>query len=88
VVFGKACAEMFGPRVRLSAATTAAQTVADVGTPSQADAALEQSIAVLSQAAKPQAATTAGEKRRPWGYDVPDGDTWQGKIDDRLGIKK
>jgi hypothetical protein len=24
--------------------------------------------------------------RRPWGYDVPDGNTWQGKLDARLGI--
>ena len=28
-----------------------------------------------------------GSKRRPWGYDVPDGDTWQEKIDARLGIQ-
>ena len=27
-------------------------------------------------------------KRRPWGYDVPDGDKWQEKVDARLGIKK
>jgi hypothetical protein len=25
--------------------------------------------------------------RRPWGYDVPDGNTWQRKLDARLGIK-
>jgi phage/plasmid-associated DNA primase len=25
--------------------------------------------------------------RRPWGYDVPDGNTWPGKLDARLGIK-
>jgi Family of unknown function (DUF5906) len=25
--------------------------------------------------------------KRPWGYDVPDGATWQGKLDARLGIK-
>jgi hypothetical protein len=25
--------------------------------------------------------------RRPWGYDVPDGDTWQEKLNARLGIK-
>ena len=29
-----------------------------------------------------------GSKRRPWGYDVPDGDTWQEKIDARLGIQR
>ena len=45
--FGKACAEMFGPRKRLS---------------------------------KRQAAA------RPWGYQIPDGETWQKKIDERLGI--
>ena len=28
-----------------------------------------------------------GSKRRPWGYEVPDGDTWQEKIDARLGIQ-
>jgi hypothetical protein len=26
--------------------------------------------------------------RRPWGYDVPDGNNWQAKLDERLGIKK
>jgi hypothetical protein len=46
--FGKACTEMFGPRVRLPAAG----------------------------------------KSRPWGWHIPDGDTWQGKVDARLGIKK
>jgi hypothetical protein len=25
--------------------------------------------------------------RRPWGYDVPTGDLWQGRLDKRLGIK-
>jgi hypothetical protein len=51
-VFGKACAEMFGPRQRL-------------------------------------AQQTAGSsKRRPWGYDIPDGEKWQEKLDARLGIKK
>ena len=29
---------------------------------------------------------TANPPSRPWGYDVPDGDTWQKKIDTRLGI--
>jgi hypothetical protein len=34
--------------------------------------------------------TTHGNpsKRRPWGYDVPDGNTWDGKVDARLGIKQ
>ena len=29
----------------------------------------------------------SGIKHRPWGYDVPNGDTWQAKIDARLGIQ-
>lgn len=49
--FGKACAEMFGPRKRL--------------------------------AANPK----LGDMQRPWGYDVPDGETWQKRIDARLGIQ-
>jgi len=48
--FGKACAEMFGPRKRLTA--------------------------------KP----LFGDTQRPWGYDVPDGEAWQKRIDARLGI--
>jgi hypothetical protein len=48
-VFGKACADMFGPRKRM--------------------------------------ATVPNGKRRPWGYDVPEGDSWQEKIDARLGIE-
>ncbi len=51
-VFGKACAEMFGPRKRLKAQGQSANA------------------------------------RRPWGYDVPDGNKWQEKLDARLGIKK
>lgn len=27
-------------------------------------------------------------KRRPYGYDVPKGRSWQKKLDQRLGIKK
>lgn len=30
--------------------------------------------------------TLAGAKRRPWGYDVPDGSKWQDNLDARLGI--
>jgi hypothetical protein len=33
-------------------------------------------------------AKQAEGKPRPWGYEVPDGDTWQKKIDERLGIVK
>jgi hypothetical protein len=28
-----------------------------------------------------------GGTHRPWGYPVPDGDTWQGLLDERLGLK-
>src|SRR4029078_7162091 len=35
---------------------------------------------------KRMSAKEAEGKRRPWGYEVPDGDTWQKKIDERLGI--
>src|SRR5262245_21373486 len=31
---------------------------------------------------------TLGITHRPWGYDVPDGEAWQTKIDARLGITK
>ena len=31
--------------------------------------------------------TGSGKGNRPWGYHVPDGDTWQDKVDARLGIK-
>jgi hypothetical protein len=47
-VFGKACTQMFGPRIRLS---------------------------------------PNNSNRRPWGYDVLDGDKWQEKLNARLGIK-
>ncbi len=53
VGFGKACAEMFGPRKRLAASKN----------------------------------SIGNSKSRPWGYDVPTGVKWQGKLDDRLGIK-
>ena len=29
-----------------------------------------------------------GSNKRPWGYDVPDADTWQDRVDEHLGIKK
>ena len=53
VAFGKACAELFGPRARLPFVQC----------------------------------TGSGKGNRPWGYHVPDGDTWQEKVDARLGIK-
>lgn len=91
-VFGKACAELFGPRQRLStvAARATTQTVDDTGAPDEADAALDLGAAALPEPRQPvePAPATARGKSRPWGYDVPNGDTWQGKIDDRLGIKK
>jgi hypothetical protein len=91
-VFGKACVEMFGPRQRLStvALRAATQTVEDVGAPDEPDATLDLGTAALPeprQPVEPGPATVRG-KSRPWGYDVPDGDTWQGRIDGRLGIKK
>jgi hypothetical protein len=59
-VFGKACTQMFGQRVRLPAR--------------------EQWSHSLGK-------NVVDEKsRRPWGYDVPDGDEWQEKLDARLGI--
>jgi hypothetical protein len=32
--------------------------------------------------------STPDSKRRPWGYQVPEGEEWQEKVDARLGIKK
>lgn len=87
-VFGKACVEMFGPRKRLSAAPVgrAVLTVEDVGVPDEADKILNQRIADLKgPRAEPDLAPC--EKRRPWGYEVPDGDTWKEKIDARLGLQ-
>jgi Family of unknown function (DUF5906) len=40
-----------------------------------------------SAAAQTGAGAAVGITSRPWGYDVPDANTWQGKIDERLGIK-
>jgi hypothetical protein len=34
-----------------------------------------------------QSGNGGGSSRRPWGYDVPDGIAWQGKVDARLGIQ-
>jgi hypothetical protein len=60
--FGKACAEMFGPRIRLPAEQGRDEVVRN-------DGGVER------------------KKRRPWGYEVPDSDKWQEKLDARLGIK-
>ena len=93
-VFGKACAEMFGPRKRLStvAIKPSAQTAEDVGALDGTDAALDQAVVAATPEPSPpmeaDPAPAAHEKRRPWGYDVPDGDAWQEKIDGRLGIQK
>ena len=88
--FGMACADMFGPRKRMSA-VIALQSAEDTGPADPGDDALDQQIAAsatvpLGTEAAP--ASTAGKKKRPWGYDIPDGDKWQEKIDGRLGIKK
>jgi hypothetical protein len=31
--------------------------------------------------------STGTSKSRPWGYHIPEGDKWQEKVDERLGIK-
>jgi hypothetical protein len=91
-VFGKACTEMFGPRRRLSV-----ETPADLSDESDD---LEQRVKHLLRldeqtqtapcSAPAQATPTpaAHAPRRPWGYDVPDGETWQRKIDARLGVRQ
>jgi hypothetical protein len=68
VVFGQACAEMFGSRKRLSVSTSGAIYFEQVTTP-------------------PNETLRTANERRPWGYEVPDGETWQKKIDARLGIQ-
>jgi hypothetical protein len=30
---------------------------------------------------------SVGSTRRPWAYSIPDGDTWQGLLDERLGLR-
>lgn len=69
--FGKACADMFGPRKRLSVTREDPIIIPIGATPVEWR---EKSDALRG--------------RRPWGYDVPIGSTWQEKIDARLGIKK
>jgi hypothetical protein len=86
---------MFGPRKRLPAAplikSAALASVEDVGARDEfdekLDEAIKQMIAKQSLPAEPDPSPVAGVKRRPWGYDVPDADTWQEKIDARLGIQ-
>jgi hypothetical protein len=79
--FGKACTEMFGPRRRL--AETANPP------PSAEEEELDRLVIALDQ---PSAGHTqrapAPSAKRPWGYDVPDGETWQVKINARLGLRK
>ena len=82
-VFGKACVAMFGARKRLSreifVAMQTTEFYADVGPPTEADLTKDALIG-------PPAELDTRENRRPWGYEVPDGDAWQKKIDARLGI--
>jgi hypothetical protein len=87
--FGKACTDMFGPRKRLSALSVgpAAQTAEDVGASTEADEALCQRIKKLKCPRAEPGPTVPHERRRPWGYDVPDGGKWQEKVDGRLGIR-
>lgn len=91
-VFGSACNEMFGPRQRMHTVPVgpAPQSIQDTGAPDAIDAALDQQIATTqaSAGAEPASAHVTGKNSRPWGWDVPDGDQWQEKIDVRLGIKK
>lgn len=72
--FGKACAAMFGPRKRLAwrEVLAGAQTT--------------EFYEVEEVDKLPPAELDTRETHRPWGYEVPDGDTWQKKIDERLGI--
>ena len=89
--FGKACVEMFGHRKRLRQIGGAGHTMTVFGPSAEAGLVIEHRIeaapaAVGGRQAEP--AQIAQKKRRPWGYDVPDGDKWQEKIDARLGIKK
>jgi hypothetical protein len=91
-VFGKACVEMFGPRKRLSAALVEPpkQTVDDVGAPGETYETFRQVAEALTtevQGPRVEPNVAPREKRRPWGYEVPDGDTWQKKVDARLGIQ-
>jgi hypothetical protein len=62
-VFGKACSQMFGPRLRL---------------PEDWDD---------HEAAHFSGGDGRTSKRRPWGYKVPDAETWQIKLNARLGIR-
>ena len=75
VVFGNACTEMFGPRKRLP--TRMAIAAGDV--PAAVKLAREASAALDTGGAR--------KERRQWGYEVPDGDNWQEKLDARLGIQ-
>jgi hypothetical protein len=79
-VFGKACAEMFGPRKRLPKEDES----------SEAKKTVDERIEELMRSPKKVLARNSGSEanRRPWGYDVPDGETWQKKLDERLGTKK
>ena len=65
--------------------TRPVETAEDVGARTEADEAMEQRVkARAERKAEPDPAQ--GEKRRPWGYEVPNGDAWQEKLDARLGI--
>jgi hypothetical protein len=93
--FGKACAEMFGPRRRLPVEAPAANQIEDIGPPNESDKQLDEIVmrrsgdrTHIAPGAAPAQAAAAHAPRRPWGYDVPDGETWQQKIDARVGLRQ
>ncbi len=86
-VFGAACVQMFGPRKRLSLPRQVVVFCEPVTTPPDVTVRSANETAEDLHRAKPNT-TVAAHERRPWGYDVPDGETWQKKIDARLGITK
>ena len=88
--FGKACVEMFGHRKRLRQIGGAGHTMTVFGPSAEAGLVIEHRIEAAPAAVggrQQEPARIAQKKRHPWGYDVPDGDKWQEKIDARLGIR-
>jgi hypothetical protein len=92
VVFGQACAETFGPRKRLSLSPSGQGAVyfGHVTTPPNETLRTANEVAETIEKLDREHPnmTLAAHERRPWGYEVPDGETWQKKIDARLGITK
>jgi hypothetical protein len=85
IAFGKACTEMFGPRRRLPERTNPPEPL------SAEEEELDRLVMPLVEhqpSAEHTQITPARPAKRPWGYDVPDGETWQVKINERLGLRK